>query len=295
MKVVKPIIINDSKFVSSTILENDYAVWGGSTTYSTGNRVIKGHKIWESVQNTNLNKDPEDPANVGWWAFVGPTNRWAMFDDRVNSQSTSELEIEVVITPGRIDTLGFLNVDAAEIEVLMTAEGGTVFHETISLIPTDSVSDWHSYFFEAIEYEDYMVIQNLPLYGDCEITITFRKSSGTVRVGMIVAGQSYSLGLTQYGASVGILDYSRKTTDDFGSVYITKRDFSRRQTVNIAVPATGVDKLYRQLSEIRSTPALWIGSDAYKSMITYGFYRDFDVDIAYPTVSYCSLTIEGMT
>ena len=30
-------------------------------------------------------------------------------------------------------------------------------------------------------------------------------------------------------------------------------------------------------------------------MSVYGFYKEFSIDLAYPTVSYCSLTIEGLT
>ena len=32
-----------------------------------------------------------------------------------------------------------------------------------------------------------------------------------------------------------------------------------------------------------------------ESLTAYGFYKEFSIDLAYPTVSYCSLTIEGLT
>jgi len=43
------------------------------------------------------------------------------------------------------------------------------------------------------------------------------------------------------------------------------------------------------------TPVLWIGSESFESLTVYGFYKEFSIDLAYPTVSYCSLTIEGLT
>ena len=46
---------------------------------------------------------------------------------------------------------------------------------------------------------------------------------------------------------------------------------------------------------LRATPVLWIGSESFESLTVYGFYKEFSIDIAYPTVSYCSLTIEGLT
>jgi hypothetical protein len=40
--------------------------------------------------------------------------------------------------------------------------------------------------------------------------------------------------------------------------------------------------------------AVWVGSEEYASMIVYGFYKDFSIEISYPTVSICSLEIEGL-
>ena len=49
------------------------------------------------------------------------------------------------------------------------------------------------------------------------------------------------------------------------------------------------------VAALRATPVLWIGSESFESLTVYGFYKEFSIDIAYPTVSYCSLTIEGLT
>jgi hypothetical protein len=40
---------------------------------------------------------------------------------------------------------------------------------------------------------------------------------------------------------------------------------------------------------------LWIGTEEYESTIVYGFYKNFDILIAYPEHSECSLEIEGLT
>ena len=59
--------------------------------------------------------------------------------------------------------------------------------------------------------------------------------------------------------------------------------------------SSAVDDVHRTLASLRATPALWIGSEAFDSLTVYGFYKEFSIDLAYPTVSYCSLTIEGLT
>jgi len=61
------------------------------------------------------------------------------------------------------------------------------------------------------------------------------------------------------------------------------------------IKGTEVDLVKRLLSQYRATPIVYIGADAYASTILYGYYKDFSIDIAYPTISICSLELEGLT
>jgi hypothetical protein len=109
-------------------------------------------------------------------------------------------------------------------------------------------------------------------------------------------GTYYDLGATQYGATAGILDYSVKTTDSFGNTTVVKRTYAKRMTSNLMINNNIVDAVVNLLSAYRSTPLVWVGAESnYTSLIVYGFYKDFDVNIAYPDYSSCSLTIEGLT
>ena len=75
--IVNPLTITDAMLTSSTVTEDDYSAWSGSTTYALGARVIvlSTHKIYQSLQASNLNKDPT--AQPLWWIEVSPTNKWA--------------------------------------------------------------------------------------------------------------------------------------------------------------------------------------------------------------------------
>lgn len=61
------------------------------------------------------------------------------------------------------------------------------------------------------------------------------------------------------------------------------------------MPTSAIDDVARNLAALRASPVLWIGSESFESLTVYGFYKEFSIDLAYPTVSYCSLTIEGLT
>ena len=65
---------------------------------------------------------------------------------------------------------------------------------------------------------------------------------------------------------------------------------------NIAVKAGVVDSVVSKLNTIRATPCLWVGSSGnYETLTVYGFYKDYSVDISYPTYSIISIQIEGLT
>lgn len=46
--------------------------------------------------------------------------------------------------------------------------------------------------------------------------------------------------------------------------------------------------------DLRATPARWVADDRFAWLNFDGFYKDFEVDLAVPPLSYCTLTIEGL-
>lgn len=291
MKLITPIPITDVRLISSSVPENDFGEWSSSYGYSQGNSVIKGHRIWQSVQSANIGNDPET-AVAGWWLDVGPTNRWAMFDGVVGTSTTKALSFTVTLQPGRIDSLVLMDVDAADVVVTQRVGATVITQRTLSLI--EGVADWFDYFMSPIVPRNFVVITDLPIYGESTIEITLSKNSGTVSCGVCVVGMKADLGLTKISPSIGINDYSRKTTDDFGRVTLVRRDYSKRGSFRMIVNNTEIDRVFSALADARATPAVWVGDDQVSSLILYGFFRDFELDIAYATVTYCTLNIEGM-
>ena len=106
---------------------------------------------------------------------------------------------------------------------------------------------------------------------------------------------SFELGDLEVGPTIGIIDYSRRVTDDFGVTTIVERGFSRRMSVKIAVPFEDADDVQRQLAALRATPATWIADDRFASLSVRGFFKNFEVDIATRPLSYCTLSVEGLT
>jgi hypothetical protein len=108
------------------------------------------------------------------------------------------------------------------------------------------------------------------------------------------AGEVIDLGTTETTPTIGITDYSRRVTDDFGVTTVVERGFARRMSVRLAVPFEDVDAIQRRLAALRAQSALWVADERYGSLKIRGFYKDFSLDLAVPPLSYCTLTIEGL-
>lgn len=160
---------------------------------------------------------------------------------------------------------------------------------------TTLVDNWYDYFYQDYNLLSEAIFQNIPVYTRTRITISI--IGDIVRCGIVFAGVSSNIGTTQYGASAGIIDYSKKETDEFGTTTFIRRAFSKRMNVNLILPSSDLYRVQKILSDIRATPCVWIGSEdeIYRPLVMYGYYRDFNLEIPYPEYSYCSLQIEGLT
>lgn len=299
MRIVRPVTVADANLTSSSVAET-VAVYAGGTTYALNDlvRVESTHHVYKSLQNANTGHSPTaEPATPVWWLDMGATNRWAMFDALVNSQTTNANSIAVVVTPAeRVDSVVLLNVSAATVTITMTdATDGIVFSQTYSMASDSGIADWYDYFFEPIIRKADLSVSSMPPYAGAAIAITLADAGNTAACGECLIGLSRDIGGTVYGAKVGIRDYSVKTQDDFGNYTILERAFSKRGTFEIWLAASLTTELQSLLAGFRATPIAYIGSDEIDATIIYGFYRDFEIDIAFPEYSVCSIEIEGLT
>ena len=106
--------------------------------------------------------------------------------------------------------------------------------------------------------------------------------------------ETIELGDVETTPTIGITDFSRRVTDDFGVTTVVERGFSRRMSVKLGVQFDAVDALQRRLANLRATPALWVADDRFASLSLRGFYKDFALDLATQPLSYCTLTVEGL-
>lgn len=303
LTIVRPLAITEAMILSTNIAEDDHPEWASGTTYAEGDRVILAstHRIYESLQADNTGKDPA--SETSWWIEVSPTNRWKAFDTsnstRTKASGAAPTTITYTIRPGTaVSAVALLNVsNATSVQIVMTDPvHGVVYDETTSMDGTPNTASWWFWFFGTRRPKTQHIALDLPgrlPNADIEITLT----GGTeLAVGVILMGaqERFSLGV-RHGARVGIRDYSRKETNEFGDTDLVRRAFARRADFSMLLEADEVDALQNTLSDLRAVPCLWVASDRYESTMLYGFYKNFEILISYHDYSDCELELEGLT
>lgn len=294
MRYIVPTTITDAMLISSSVAEDDHAAWAAATAYVAGDRAIRvaTHSIYERlVSGTTATAPESDAVN---WSRVGPTSRWAMLDGAVGTTTTANDSITVTIEPGIVRGLALLDMDVEAVTVSMSVGGDVIYSAVIDPIGTqESCDNFYDYFFEAIQRRRTLILTNIPPYQEGHITITVI-GSGEISVGSLVVGAVYELGTTLAGATVGIIDYSRKTVDDFGVSSVTERAYSKRMSLPVMLPTNLVDLASARLARVRAKPVVWIGDERVESLIVYGFIKDWSIDIPGMLTSTCSLQVEGL-
>lgn len=294
MKVIKQTKVYESMIFSTNVPETESA-WSSGTTYSIGDIVYETTVgRYQSLANGNHNNQPSISPTK--WVRIGPTNSRAMFDQTVSTQSVSSSPMSVVVETGIMDAMALINVDCSSVRLVVKngLYGTTVYDQTVSMI--DGVVDWYDYFFTPIEQQNQVIFRDIPPYNDAVAFITF-SGSGTIKVGEVIFGTLQVIGGTQYGASSGIIDYSKKNTDEFGATVLVQGNYSKRINASVYVLNANLNKVQKFLYSIRATPCVFIAtdvSDFSEALIVYGFYKDFNTEIPYPTHSICNIEIEGL-
>lgn len=311
--IIKPEDFTDSNLSNFNVTETDESEWSSVATYSTGDKVMIAtgtpnvHRIYESLTDNNTDNDPvTDRTN---WLIVGRTNRWKMFPivgvdpdgfyrTKINEQTENADTITFRLTPVNVvDAVSFFNLEAQSINVTVTdGVDGEVYNNTVTLDDSSVILDWYMYFYEPISRRRDLVLLDLPPYGaSATIDVTITNTGGTAKCGIVSIGKQQQLGVSNYGTSVGLTDYSRKETDSFGDTIIVRRPTAKRAEFDVLLVTSEVGAVQSTLATYTSQVMTYIGDEDKEATIIFGYYKGFQTVFTDPTGSNCTLTVEGLT
>jgi hypothetical protein len=299
LRVLRPIALADANVVSISEPETEYSAWSSVTAYVVGNRVIYLHYIYESILN-GTNKVPGTAAGATYWLLIGPSNYWAALDSAISTQMVSTivntLTLTLVATGEFVTAVGVVNAYGTVVRVSATHDGAPVYDETQAINSTAATS-FYDYFFGERDLAGQLLFDGIPPYLGLTITVVV-SGFDVARLGAVVLGRLYDIGEVQYGAETGIIDYSRKTTDTFGTTTLVEGDYADRVTLDVIVERDDFRRVNQLMKTLRATVCLFVGNDdtdVYGPLVLFGWPRSFRQVVGFPTVTHMALEVEGIT
>jgi len=304
MIVIPPIPITTSNLVSSTVAEPSpgETAWNSATSYTVGQVVIRTttHRKYEcQIAGVDAGLPESTPTR---WLDVGPTNKWAMFDQNRNLQTVATTTMTIEVTPGkRINSIAVLGVQAKTVTVTMKVGSTVVYGPVVKNMNGRITSSWSEYFFGAFDYVPSLLITDLPPYSGATIVVTLNNTSGQeVKCSGLVIGNKIFLGNVQYNASSDSLNFSKIERDEFGNSLLIPRRTVPKTNQTLWVDKENVNTLRSVRTTLNAIPALWSGLDEdydnpyFESILIYGIYKQFEINLSAPSYAEVQLELEEL-
>lgn len=271
--------------------------WVATTDYAVGTVVYRpdlGRRFECLVKGVSSAK-PEDSGDR--WYDLGATDKMAMFDGEVSTQSIAPGTLTVVFRPGAFNAMYLAGIEGGSLSItIREAPGGAAFYSYSGSLEDSAPADYYDYFFAPFIPKTEFLVTDLPPYASCEVTITISNPGGVARCGMASLGDLVSLGgPALQGVTVEPKSYARIVTDDRGKTSIKKGKAARDLAISAWVPVEEADAVVDALMQVMGVPCTWIGTDmqSYRSLRTFGLGNG---KLTYDKVNHATLnlTVQGM-
>lgn len=280
------------------------AYYDAAYSYSKGTIVVYEKRLYESLVDTNLGSTPGLTTTTSKWLDLGTDNRVVLFDINSTRPSISRSNFSAQIDPNvlrqnttTINSIGISRLkNISSIKVSIWQQNSSSLWKRV-WTSTYPVSGKANALLDGIPYA--------PSYGAYagvsgagKILLEFAVSGSDVaEVGTVVFGTINTLGSIEYGAKLGITDYSIKEPDDYGNVTFVKRQYNRDVSVSFNIPNTSVSAVQQLLYDLRATPTYWEITDIadFSSITNFvGWYTDFNCVISRPSTSTYTLDLRSL-
>ena len=304
---MKIVTLKDIDLISSTIPEDRYhgvatadGEWSvgsydvGDVVYYSG---ATPHKVYQSIASSNTATPGTD---VTKWTELGATDRWAIFDEYLNTQSYDPAFFSVSVDAADCDYAGVFNCDATSITFSLYDGGSLITSDEINLDASNPM-DYDEWFFWPSDYRR-KAVWSFPQYSSATtiLTVTFTNTLGVARCGAMGVGKAYEIGGTLYDPEIGFNDYSYKYENETtGAVKFIKGNYSDVGTFKVWLLNRRVDMAMRRLIDNRGKMAIYDFNNTgvteeYESFVFYGFPSRPRITVQGPSMSRLNFVIRGM-
>lgn len=271
--------------------DGSVSAWSAATAYAVDDEAYRAttHRVYRRlVAGTTATPPEDDGVN---WRDVRATTSWAALALTEDSQTVATYDVYFTVSLGAesVDTLVMSGIHAASGSVVVSTNAGVELYRytqtfDASVVPLGAPkgANWRAQF-------------PAPL-SDCLIHVRLRPQTIGVGLAFLCWGLGYTFGGTLTGARIGITDYSRRETDEFGTTTLVKRGYAKRMSGTVLLRREELADVLTLLSDLRATPAFWVpSSDSELAPLTvYGWCKDFGISVDYARHALCQIEIEGL-
>lgn len=287
------------------LVEDTNPAYAAGTTYAAGARVHSpiSRRVYQSAKDANTGHDPTiltnqmDAAGVPtWWVDVGPTNRIAMFDGLITSQTVAASPLVITLDPGAFNgfALFAMDADSYSVEVLDGPGGAVMYSEPTTSLDGSQPSDYYEYFFDRPKPLTQFIRSGITPYGNSRIKLTLTKATGPVKLGMFAIGDLRSVGIPQRDAQVDPQDFSYIKQDAFGNGRIQRRPNATNLSISAVMAREDANDVLQTIKDVLGTPVVVVASTAqfYEWMLAFGPISASMTPVPYPDVT-VKLSVKG--
>lgn len=297
VRVTNPVPLGPHNLVDTDVAEADYPPWLEATSYTLGERCIKGHQVWEAAQD-HTGHDPELDLSANFWLRVGRTNRWAAFElEQVTSTHRAD-GLFYEFDPGQAITavhlFGLLDCNSVRVS-LTDPVAGLVYDSG----PTSSgrllrSASFYEFFWGTRRVVDLLNFYNMPIFPRARLRIELEGGAG-LGVQAIVAGMVTDFGLgVQYGAEIGVQSFSTVQRDRWGVATLRRGNYIKTLRGKALVARAQTDRFADFLADADSQVRVWDFGGGYRNTKVLGIVSRWASLIDYPNHTVFSLDIDGM-
>lgn len=301
MFAIKPITITEV-MMTNNIPEPDSSVgeveWSAGTFNLGDQRIVSStHRVYRVVAIPSTTDSPlvgvlADPAT---WVDIGPTNAWAAFDSINNTRATGA-DLQYVIEPGTVvTTVAGINISGAEtINVTVTSPSmPDDVSIDVPMVDNSMIDDFFDYFFEELITRSEFIVPDLPFYSDTTITVTI--NGDEVGIGNLIIGKELDFGKANYGTGLSSLNFGKVTESPYGYVTFTPGNKVKLVDFNVTIQTAKVNYVFNQLKQLIDIPTLWYATGNLDDpTLVFGYHRDSRINIAYPSISDCTIQVREL-
>lgn len=241
------------------------------------------------------------------WQDIGPTNKYAMIDLNRNIGTKSVTTLTATITPNkRINTVFLSGVvgSTALLEVLDGSDN-VIKSKNYALSNRFGIRTYTEYFFGEFSNVPTILEMDLPQITSIKVRITINSSGvgGAVQIGVFAVGNSKYIGEIQWQPEDDAQNFSKIERAFDGSLELTNL-IRRRSVPQLSLrlhSPKAITNLLRQLRrDLNAKPAIWSGlddktdDDYFESVLIFGIYRQFKLNLKYIDFTETTMLLEEM-